>query len=364
LDVDLDRGQRAALPDRRGGFAERMRLANRFRLWLVASLISAAAGAGYVAILSAVENEEIAPLALLRGAVYGTIIGGGVIAFHLYFVQAEAGAWLRRLSFPVSLVFRLVAAMLIMGVGLWLGYLLFQPPFSWRWDWFGRDLAFSFAVMLALIFVIQVRRLVGGRVLGNFVFGRYHRPVREERVFLFLDLADSTALSQRLGDVGVHSLISRVFFDIDAVIVGHGGEVHRYIGDEVVASWPLADCRHDGRCLACVLAIFDLIAARADGYRRRFGVVPAFRGGMHGGMVVAGQCGDSKQEIVYFGDTINTAARIGGECKRLDVPLLISSELLAALPLPQGVRAVSNGSVQLRGRDRETELFTLVQEGA
>jgi adenylate cyclase len=338
-------------------------MAGRLRLLLAAILTSAVAGAGYVAILSAILGSEVAAGPLLRGAGYGTLIGGSVTAFQLFYVQAEGGTWLRRQSFPVSLLLRVVAATLIMGVALRLGYVLFDSSFPWRWDWFFRDLAFSFAMMAMIFFVIQARFLVGGRVLGNFVLGRYHRPVQEERVFLFLDLADSTALAQRLGDVGVHSLISRVFFDIDAVIVGHGGEVHRYIGDEVVATWPLADCRGDGRCIACVLAIFQLIAARGEDYRRRFGVVPVFRGGMHGGLVVAGQCGDSKHEIVYFGDTINTAARIGSECKRLDTPLLISSELLESLPLPEGIRAVSCGTVRLRGRDRETELFTLEAKG-
>ena len=68
---------------------------------------------------------------------------------------------------------------------------------------------------------------------------------------------------------------------------------------------------------SCVFAIDAALTAHAESYRSRFGVVPEFRAGLHGGPVVASQVGDSKQEIVYFGDTINTAARIQGECKRL-----------------------------------------------
>lgn len=221
------------------------------------------------------------------------------------------------------------------------------------------DMFFSFAIMCLILFVVAVRQIIGGRVLGNFVLGRYHKPVREERVFMFLDMANSTALSQQLGDIGVHALISRVFFDIDPLILDWGGEVHRYIGDEVVVTWPLEDCRIDGRCLECLFAINALIETNAERYQRDFGVVPLLRAGLHGGPVVAGECGDLKQEIVYFGDTINTAARIQAECKAKKVPMLISGELLAELPLPAGVRADSLGLVHLRGREEATELFSL-----
>jgi len=45
-------------------------------------------------------------------------------------------------------------------------------------------------------------------------------------------------------------------------------------------------------------------------------VVPKFRIGIHGGSVVAGEVGDHKREIVYFGDTINTA---DGICRAVDL---------------------------------------------
>ena len=42
---------------------------------------------------------------------------------------------------------------------------------------------------------------------------------------------------------------------------------------------------------------------------------------------VAGECGEDKREIVYFGDTVNLTARIEGMCKALgrQVVALISS---------------------------------------
>ena len=64
----------------------------------------------------------------------------------------------------------------------------------------------------------------------------------------------------------------------------------------------------------------DLIAARAAAYRREYDAVPEFRAGIHGGPVVVAQCGDFNQEIVYFGDTVNTAARVQQRCKDVGRP--------------------------------------------
>jgi adenylate cyclase len=38
----------------------------------------------------------------------------------------------------------------------------------------------------------------------------------------------------------MQDLLTRFFFDIDEPIVAHGGEVHAYVGDEVIVSWPVS----------------------------------------------------------------------------------------------------------------------------
>ena len=72
--------------------------------------------------------------------------------------------------------------------------------------------------------------------------------------------------------------------------------------------------------------------------------------GLHGGPVVASEIGDRKREIVYFGDTINTAARIAATCKTLGEQHLISDELSSALggSIAGVVRSV--GLIELSGK--------------
>jgi adenylate cyclase len=171
-------------------------------------------------------------------------------------------------------------------------------------------------------------------------------------------------LAVPLGDVQVQSLISRFFFDIAEPIAQFRGETHRYIGDEVVVTWPLEHGVHDARCLRCVMAIHDLIKRNASVYQKLFGVTPTFRTALHCGDVVAGEVGDDKREIVYFGDTINTAARLAAHCKVAGESLLISRDILDAVTVPTVLAARLLGPVGLRGKSQDIEVFALDLEAS
>ena len=51
-----------------------------------------------------------------------------------------------------------------------------------------------------IVTVVPVRDLIGAEVFRNMLFGRYHRPLEEERIFLFIDLTGCTAYAQAHGD--------------------------------------------------------------------------------------------------------------------------------------------------------------------
>ena len=59
----------------------------------------------------------------------------------------------------------------------------------------------------------------------------------------------------------------------------------------------------------------DTIDELATSYTREFGMVPRFRAGAHAGLVVLSECGDTRRQIAYFGDTMNVAARLCEQCK-------------------------------------------------
>ncbi|MCP5368897.1 MAG: adenylate/guanylate cyclase domain-containing protein [Hyphomicrobiales bacterium] len=337
------------------------------RSWLVITIVSGLVGIAYVHLLSLALEFEMRPgMWFTEGATYGTVIGGTWTAFLFALRDSRLDRAIRRLSFTAAWLVRslmnsaIIAASLLFCRVVFSPYMLDDPDFV---SAFLRDAGVGVAMFMIIMFVLQVRTLIGGRVLTNFLVGRYSKPVREERVFLFLDLAESTAMAQDLGDVETHALISRFFFDVDRVTVEHGAETHRYIGDEVVVSWPLDQAVRDATCLRCVFAVADMVAARADRYRKRFGRVPAFRVGLHGGPVVAGECGSSKQEIVYIGDTINTTARLEAEAKEMGVPFLVSDSLLARMALPDGYAVRHLGALTLRGRKEPLAVATVLRDG-
>jgi adenylate cyclase len=289
------------------------------------------------------------------GGAVGATIALGIIAIDEVVERTALGDALRRLPLAVGGLAVSVAYLAVILPTLALAVRVESGV--WRLD--GIAVAFSTSLTLLFITANRIGRLVGWRVLGNVLLGCYHRPVREARVFLFLDLAGSTGLAERLREARVQALIARFYFDIARPIAAHGGEIYQYRGDEISVTWTLAAGVRDAACVACAFAIRACIAARADWYRRSFGVVPAFRIGLHGGPVVVGEVGDQRREIMYFGDTINVAARIEALCKRERREVCISGELLARLRLPAALQATPLGRFQLQGKQQETEIYSL-----
>ena len=152
--------------------------------------------------------------------------------------------------------------------------------------------------------------LLGFGTLKNLLTGRYVQPRREQRAFLLIDMRDSTGLAERLGPIRFHELLNEFFHDISDAALECGAEIHKYVGDEAILTWPGGRALADGDCLACAFVARDFIAAGAKRYRERYGVMPEFRAALHYGEIVAGEIGDVRREIAYVGDTLNVAARL------------------------------------------------------
>lgn len=340
----------------------------RTRLATFAAVVAVAAliGAGYAALLDLTLRDGIAADTFLRGALRGALIAVVLMALELALAHSRLGRRLRRASFLAALLGHSLISTAILMLAIVVSRILLasrgHPVSQWLESGLPRDLAFAATAALLIHFVMQMRRIIGGRVLGSFLLGRYHRPVMEERIFMVLDIVGSTSLAARLGDVRAHALITRFFFDCAEPIFEHGGETHLYVGDEVVVTWPLGTAAENARPLRCWAAIRAMIAARRDAYLAEFGEAPDFRVGLHGGPVVAGECGDDKRQVVFIGDTINTAKRLQEACRDYDRPILVSGALLDRTALPPGLLAEPLGATVLRGRAAETRLFSLRSE--
>jgi class 3 adenylate cyclase len=297
----------------------------------------------------------------LRSGLHAMLIAVFGLAANLYF-NVRASRWLRTWPIVAEIALRAVAmAIAIAAVIAALQVAIYDqpPPTAWLLGDFPRIIALSFILSAVFGAVYELVRLIGGRVLMSVILGRYRHPTREDRVLMFLDLAGSTSLAEALGEVRTQELLTRFFFDIDDTIVAHGGEVHAYVGDEVIVSWPLSAEVLGGACVDCFFAVKDRIEASADTYQREFGSVPRFRAALHAGPVVIGECGDSHRQIAYFCDSMNVTARLQEHCKGAGRGLLVSADLLKRVRPGPGLTVAALGNATLRGRSAAVEIFAV-----
>jgi adenylate cyclase len=206
---------------------------------------------------------------------------------------------------------------------------------------------------------MSVAQLIGPNVLGSLLAGRYYYPREEQRIVLFLDLVGSTSIAERIGNVRFHAMLSETFTRLSRVVTDSGGEVYRYVGDAMIATWPLGTPEENGHAIRCMFACRDTLDAAASHLMDRYGHTPAFRAGVHAGALVAGEIGGFKREIALLGDTMNTAARIEQACRTTGHALLASKPLLDRTVKPADIVATSIGGHRLRGKSEYLELFAL-----
>ena len=311
-------------------------------------------------ILTDTVSFRAAAQGVIDGAIVTVLVGG----FLLFVRGGRLRGWFRRLGFMTDLVLSSAIALGLFLVGRATGLMVTSLSLRRFVTSFGDAhlvyvLPYFAIVAVVIQFLQQMNRIVGINVLRYFVTGVYHRPHAEERIFLFLDLEGSTQLAERLGSARYFDLLRRFVDDLTEPVLESRGAIYQYAGDEVVITWPREAGAREAACVRCFFGIRTVVAGRAAEYRRDFGVVPRFRGGLHGGTVTAGELGDLRQEIVFVGDILNTAARLEEYAKRAGLELVASGALLERLALPPGVVASRCGELELRGKDARVTAYSL-----
>lgn len=301
-----------------------------------------------------VEYAEAATIGLLLGVTAGVA------------EQTALLGWLQRLPFGLSMALR--AVVYVLAVTITLSLVLSVEPASLgecayvdcvgaylRGPLFVQDLGFSALFLFPVVFLAQVVLLVGTRNFGRLLLGRYRRPRVLPATFMFVDLRGSTALAERLGNEVYSALLRDFFTDASTAIHGSRGEVHQYVGDEVVVVW--SGRRASPRWLDCFMAIREEIESRSAAYEQRYHAIPEFKAGVHAGEAVLTQVGTLQRAHVYHGDVLNTASRIQGKCNELGFDLLVSREALDPAEAETRELFESVGDLPLRGKAESIAVF-------
>ena len=224
---------------------------------------------------------------------------------------------------------------------------------------FAMALAILTLVSFLINFVRQLDRMLGPGRLLSLMLGRYHRPVAEERIFMFLDLNNSTSIAEALGPLRFNDFKNDFFHDLAEPVLETRGQIYQYVGDEAVVTWTVERGLRQGNCLRCVFLIGERIHEQRDRYHTRYGIVPEFKAGLHGGPVVTAEIGDIKKDIVHSGDTVNIAARVEAQCRPLERRVLVSEALLRQCRLPEELEIEDMGERELRGKAEALRLYSI-----
>src|SRR5262245_32841790 len=328
----------------------RMRARTRRQLGLLIRVLWLSALVG--AIIGGAEGSKLPPplfglaLGALSGAINGAILAVVIGGAEIFLPQTRHGQALDRAPFLIAFAAKWIvySGVILVVIGSMLGQrlaalLLLAPERAEALvsHMSGAPATLGIALLSILVaftfcVVFDLGDLVGQRVLRDIVLGRYHRPRTEERFFLFIDIAGSTPLAERIGPTAVHRFLGEVFRLASDPIEEHGGEVHQYVGDEMVITWTVAGGRPGGRAAACFFAVERALARSASMFEREFGAIPRLRAALHAGSVIAGEVGGSRRAIVYHGDVMNTTSRMEQATRDLDRQFLASSDALERLP--------------------------------
>jgi len=220
-------------------------------------------------------------------------------------------------------------------------------------------LGIALAISLVSNFMDELHRKLGKDAIYNLIFGKYHQVKQEDRLFLFIDLNNSTDIAEEMGELEYSHFLQDYFYDISEPIARYFGRIYQYVGDEAVVTWPLKKGLKFAVCVRCFFAIQKQIRRYSSQYEKRYGRVPEFKAALHGGNVVVSEVGKYKSEIAYHGDVLNTTARILSKCHELESELLISDWVNDKVELPKYLNADPLGNFQLKGKLQEVGLYSV-----
>jgi adenylate cyclase len=323
------------------------RLEGKLRLLAVIVAVGTFAG---LAVSFVQGNNSLSSMAV--GIGYGLLLSAVIGGTELFVLGGPMRGWLNTLSFTANLAVRsaIYAAIITVTQFLQTDVVIARMSIATSGSDFWSVFVDAAVISVLMNLLFAIANIIGPRAFLNFLTGRYHFPVEESRFVLFVDIAGSTGLAERLGGVGIHRFLDRTFCLLTLAVVDFRGEVLGYVGDEVIVTWPERAGAVDCRPLRCFAAMRDELARAAGQFEREFGAVPRIRGSLHFGPVIVGEIGDVKRAIVFNGDVMNTAARLEELSRDVDGGFLASRAAMQRFTSAPPFALRDLGRLPIRGR--------------
>jgi adenylate cyclase len=245
-----------------------------------------------------------------------------------------------------------------------LGWAGTRPFSSAEADRLGQVVRFAAAPLAALAARAALTALLesylGRRSAARVQAGALRRGAGEtiRAALLYADLRDFTALSEATEPAAVIAALDAWFDRIAGAVHAFGGEVLKFIGDGMLAIFPVTTARAE----ACEAALRAVVAARAgmahlDAARLAQGLRPLpFGAALHLGEILWGNIGAADRlDFTAIGSAVNLVSRLEGLCRPLGQSVLISGAVAGETTWP----LVPLGEHALRGIAAPCAVFTL-----
>jgi adenylate cyclase len=180
-----------------------------------------------------------------------------------------------------------------------------------------------------------------------------------QAALLYADLRGFTALSESNPPAVVIAALDAWFDRIAGAVHAFGGEVLKFIGDGVLAIFPVSGGAPRGACDAALRAVAAARVGMAhlDQERHRQGLSPLpFGAALHLGEMLWGNIGAADRlDFTAIGPAVNLVSRLEGLCRPLGKTVLVSGAIAAETKTP----LVALGTHALRGIASPCTVFTL-----
>ncbi|HKV53066.1 MAG TPA: adenylate/guanylate cyclase domain-containing protein, partial [Candidatus Binataceae bacterium] len=173
---------------------------------------------------------------------------------------------------------------------------------------------------------------------------------------LICDLRDFTRISDSWPRDDVISLLNDYFDAVSEPIARHGGEILKFMGDGLLAIFPLSQPSACADLLHAVTEARQAMAALNEKNRANGSEALNFGIGVHVGDVMYGNIGSrARLDFTVIGPAVNMASRLEALSKQVGKPVLLSR---AFADLVKGEFALERvGKYSVRGFSEPIELF-------
>ena len=187
----------------------------------------------------------------------------------------------------------------------------------------------------------------------------------------FTDISSYSTIIEHMSPKVAVEFLNEYFTAMHNVIEQHGGHILNYIGDciMVVFGAPEEMDNHENQAIKCAMEMREKLVemnskwdeSELSRYWSNHGIEKiTARTGVHTGSIIAGNIGSERMlQYSAIGDVVNVASRLEQANKEFGTDIAFSKEIYTALTKDLNSEAKSQGSISLKGREGETQVYSI-----